>query len=169
MPAKLKTTINKIQFVPNPTNSAIIQEFNEYMMNSEFSVHHKNNNLKVVIAFANFLGSSVTFSDIDKKEQILEFLNTKMKDSYSDPERRWITTWNHYLNRIRLFFRWFHNRRVEIADNNERTPSEFVTPHFVKIKAKKPLRIVNLEPIPSSVNFSIIFCLFVPGWLFMNP
>jgi TFIIF-interacting CTD phosphatase-like protein len=57
MPAKLTTTINKIQLVPNQTNSAVIHEFYEYMKNSDFSVHHKNNNLNVVIAFANFLGS----------------------------------------------------------------------------------------------------------------
>ena len=28
-------------------------------MNSDLSVHHKNNNLKVVVAFANFLGFPV--------------------------------------------------------------------------------------------------------------
>lgn len=31
----------------------------KYMMNSDLSVHHKNNNLKVVVAFANFLGFPV--------------------------------------------------------------------------------------------------------------
>jgi len=61
MPTKLTTTINKIQTVPNQTNSAIIHEFYQYMNNTDSSVHHKNNNLKVVIAFANFLGSNVTF------------------------------------------------------------------------------------------------------------
>ena len=119
MPAKLMTTINKIQTVPNQTNSAIIHEFYQYMNNTDSSVHHKNNNLKVVIAFANFLGSNTTFHDIKKKEQILEFLNTKIKDPERDPERRWITTWNHYLNRIRLFFRWFYNYRGKEVDDKE--------------------------------------------------
>jgi hypothetical protein len=50
MPAKLTTTVNKIQLVPNQTNSIIIREFYEYMENADSSVHHKNNNLKVVIA-----------------------------------------------------------------------------------------------------------------------
>lgn len=54
MPAKLTTTINKIQLVSNKTNAAIIQEFYEYKKNSDVSVHHLNNNLKVVIAFTNF-------------------------------------------------------------------------------------------------------------------
>ena len=60
MPAKLITTINKIQIVPNQTNSAIIREFYQYMDSTDSSVHHKNNNLKVIIAFANFLGSNIT-------------------------------------------------------------------------------------------------------------
>src|SRR5918994_1031280 len=125
MPAKLTATINKIQTVPNQTNSAIIHDFDQYMDNTDSSVHHKNNNLKVVIAFANFLGSNVTFHEIKKKEQILEFLNTKIKDPELDPERRWITTWNHYLNRIRLFFRWFYNYRGKEVDNKEISQSEY--------------------------------------------
>ena len=125
MPAKLTTTINKIQTVPNQTNSVIIHDFYQYMDNTDSSVHHKNNNLKVVIAFANFLGSNVTFHEIKKKEQILEFLNTKIKDPELDPERRWITTWNHYLNRIRLFFRWFYNYSGVEVDNKEISQSEY--------------------------------------------
>ena len=108
---QLTTTINKIQSVPNQTNSVIINEFNQYMKDNDSSVHHQNNNLKVVIAFANFLGPSITFYEIKKKQQILAFLNTKIKDLNHDPEKRWITTWNHYLYRIRLFFRWLYNYR----------------------------------------------------------
>jgi hypothetical protein len=51
MPAKLTTTINKIQSVPNQTNLVIINEFYQYMKDSDSSLHHKKNNLKVVIAF----------------------------------------------------------------------------------------------------------------------
>ena len=139
MPAKLTTTINKIQTVPNQINSVIIHEFYQHMNNADSSIHHKNNNLKVVIAFANFLGSNITFHEIKKKEQILEFLNTKIKDPELDPERRWITTWNHYLNRIRLFFRWLYNHRGKEVDD-EISQSEYNTPEFVRIKTKKTKR-----------------------------
>jgi hypothetical protein len=67
MPAKLTTTINKIQSLPNQTNSVIINEFYHYMKDSDSSVHHQNNNLKVVIAFATFLGPVITFYEIKKK------------------------------------------------------------------------------------------------------
>jgi hypothetical protein len=41
---------------------------------------HQNNNLKVVLAFGNFIGKDILFYDVNKKEQILEFLNTKVKN-----------------------------------------------------------------------------------------
>ena len=62
------------------------------MDRTDSSIHHKNNNLKVIIAFANFLGSDFSFHEVKKKEQVLAFLNIKVKDSDSDPEKRWITT-----------------------------------------------------------------------------
>ena len=50
------------------------------MKNNDQSIHHQNNNIKVIIAFANFLGTGITFYEIKKKEQILAFMNTKIKD-----------------------------------------------------------------------------------------
>ena len=40
------------------------------MKDNDSSVHHQNNNLKVVIAFTNFLGSDITFYEIKKKEDL---------------------------------------------------------------------------------------------------
>ena len=39
--------------------------------------HQQNNNLKFIITFSNFIRSS--FYGINKREQILEFLNQKVK------------------------------------------------------------------------------------------
>jgi len=59
MPLKLSTTIGKIQNIPNPVNVQIVNEFRDYMRRNGSSEHHQNNNLKVVIAFGNFLGKNV--------------------------------------------------------------------------------------------------------------
>ena len=80
MPFKLSTTIGKIQNIPNPKNIEIINEFLEYMRNNGSSEHHQNNNLKIVIAFGSFIGGDISFLDIIKNEQILDFLNTKVKN-----------------------------------------------------------------------------------------
>ena len=87
MVAKLSTTINKIQSLPNSANSKIINEFLIYMKDNGSSERHQNNNLTVIIEFATFLGSNTTFNDINKKEQILSFLDIKIKDSAKDPEK----------------------------------------------------------------------------------
>jgi integrase/recombinase XerD len=68
------------------------------------SEHHQNNNLKVIIAFSKYLGSDTSFYDIKRKEQITKFLDTKAKSIEQDPDKKWITTWNNYLHRIKLFF-----------------------------------------------------------------
>jgi hypothetical protein len=64
MPAKLTTTINKIETVPNPTNAEIIGQFYHYMKGNDVSENHQNNCLKVVITLANFLGTSTTFYEL---------------------------------------------------------------------------------------------------------
>ena len=92
MPAKLTTTINKIQAVPNPTNVEIIGQFYLYLKDTDVSENHQNNCLKVVIALANFLGTDTTFYHIKNKEQITAFLDTKVKSREEDPDKRWITT-----------------------------------------------------------------------------
>ena len=55
------------------------------MRSNGSSDHHHNSNLKVVIAFGNFIGKDNSFYDINKKEQVLEFLNTKVKSYEGDP------------------------------------------------------------------------------------
>lgn len=138
MPVKLSTTVNKISFVPNATNSVIIQEFSEYMKQNGSSEHHQNNNLKAVIAFAAFLGHPTTFYDIRKKEQIIAFLDTKIRRE--DNERKWITTWNNYLHRLKLFLRWLYNQRGR--DPEDTAPqSDWDTPSFARIKEKKTKRV----------------------------
>lgn len=138
MPAKLSTTISKISSVPNPTSCTIIHEFSEYMKENGASEHHQNNNLKALISFAKFLGPYVTFHDIQKKEQITAFLDTKINNE--DPEKKWITTWNNYLTRLRLFFRWLYNCRNK--SSKDVTPqSDWETPPFARIKEKKTKRV----------------------------
>ena len=141
MPAKLITTINKIQTVPNPANGEIIGQFYHYMKSSDVSENHQNNCLKVVIALANFLGTGTTFYDIKNREQITAFLDTKVKGRDEDPDKRWITTWNHYLNRIRLFYRWLYNAKGKEVSGENILSSEWETPAFVKLKGKKTKRL----------------------------
>lgn len=110
------------------------------MKSNGSSEHHQNNNLKVAIAFAKFIGPDVTFYDVKKKGQIITFLDTTIKSPEHDPDKRWITTWNHYLHRIKLFFRWLYNQRGKELDDLT-SQSDWETPYFAKIKGKKIKRV----------------------------
>ena len=100
------------------------------MKTRDLSTNHQINNLKVMISFAGYLGPNICFHDILQKEDILAFLDSKKKDLENDPERRWITTWNYYLNRLRLFFRWLHNHGMNKSGDFD--TSEWKTPEFVQ-------------------------------------
>jgi integrase/recombinase XerD len=124
--------------VPNSVNSSVIQEFHRYMQSSGCSERNQNNNLKAIIASANFIGPDASFYDIRSRQQIICYLDTKIKNKEQDQEEKWITTWNDYLNRIKLFFRWLSNRQsTETYDFNK---SDWKTPDFVQIKEKKSKR-----------------------------
>jgi hypothetical protein len=84
------------------------------MHSNASSEHNQNNNLKVVISLGNFIGKDNSFFDIKKKEQIVEFINTNVKSYGEDPDKRLITAWNNYLNRLRLFYRWLYNQKTVI-------------------------------------------------------
>jgi integrase/recombinase XerD len=111
MPVKLSTTVNNINTIPNKENQILVKEFYEFMKASGTSYKYQNNNLKTIISFGKSLDPFVSFYSITNRDQIIKFLNTKMKDIANGPDQRWITTWNGYLSRIKYFFRWFYNMK----------------------------------------------------------
>jgi hypothetical protein len=139
MPFTLQTLTRKIETMPNTVNRNLVNEFYSYMTERDLSKNHKINNLKVVMSYADYLGPQITFHEINKNEDILSFLDTKKKDPEKDPEKKWITTWNYYLNRLKLFFRWLYNRSTNRS--GEFDTSDWNTPEFIQIKHKKTKRI----------------------------
>src|SRR5918993_3490261 len=136
MPVRLSTTVSKISSLPNSTNASLLAEFYQYMKSNGSSESHMNNSLKTNMAFAAFIGSDTTFYDIQRKEQIVDFLDTKIKSIEEDPDRKSITTWNDYLNDIKYFFRWLHNKKIRQKSESNESSSDWKTPAFVLIKKK---------------------------------
>jgi len=103
---------------------------------------NQNGNPKIMIYFAKFLGSDTSLYEIHKRDQIIAFLDTKIKDAENDPDKRWIRTWNDYLQRIKYFFRWLYNQK-EIEDKGlELIPtSDWNTTSFCQINEKRTKRI----------------------------
>jgi hypothetical protein len=120
MPVRLSTTVTKISSLPNSINATLLTEFYEYMKSNGASESHMNNSLKTNIAFSRFLGTDIAFHDIQKKEQIIVFLNSKIKSVDEDPDKKSITTWNDYLGDIKYFFRWLYNKRKTEKECSEK-------------------------------------------------
>lgn len=140
MPAKLTTTIRNIDIkVTNQTNRQIIREFYEYLQNIDTSENYQNGLLKVLIRYAEHLGNHTTFYQIQEKEQILDFLDSKRKIDKVDPDKKWITTWNDYLWRLKYFFRWLYNARDKGL--NAKSYETWNTPDFINLKMKRTKRL----------------------------
>ena len=69
------------------------------------SERHQNNYIKTILSFTQS-SDSKSLVDVDKREDILVFLQLKIKDKDLDPDQKWITTYNDYLHRLKHFFRW---------------------------------------------------------------
>ena len=83
MSTKLITTIKQITTaVSNPVNSALINDFYQYMKANGASERHQNNNLKAIIALAKFIGPDIRFYHLKRREDIITFLPSKEKRGY---------------------------------------------------------------------------------------
>lgn len=112
------------------------------MKNSGAGDKHINNNLKIVMGLSNFLEQNKLYEEI-KREEIIQFLDSKIKPIEQDPDKKWITTWNVYLNHLKYFFRWFYNVYAKFKNSNSDSPSstDWITPDFMKVKKKKTKRL----------------------------
>jgi integrase/recombinase XerD len=141
MPMKLATTLSHLHSILNMANKTILIEFHEYLKEVDTSENYQNQMLKQLIPYARFLGET-SFCDVSKKEQITVFLDTKAKSIESDPDKKWITTWNDYLWRVVYLFRWLHNYKLVKEIGEEPVSlSDWNTPSFAIIKKKKTKRL----------------------------
>jgi hypothetical protein len=135
LPAKLATTVEKIKRLYDSDNSRLILEFHDFMKENGASERHQNNNLKALLSFAQFINSK-SLGEIENKDDILTFLQSKIKDKDLDPDQKWITTYNDYLHRLKHFVRWMYNR------GNSASMDEWKTPDFLQtLKPKKTKRL----------------------------
>jgi hypothetical protein len=91
--------VSKIISLSNSTNANLLAESYQYMKNNGSS----EQSLKTYIAFATFIGSDTTFMISREKKRLLIFLDTKLKSTEEDPDRKSITTWKKFHN---CFVEW---------------------------------------------------------------
>ena len=135
MPQKLETILNKIPNIKNLINRQLILDFHKFLVSRDTSINYQKDNINVLVRYAEFLPDNLDFYQINIKDPIISFLDSKRKDKEEDPDQKWITTWNDYLWRLKYFFRWLHNSR------SNPNPEEWETPKFADIKKKKTKRL----------------------------
>ena len=90
MPVKLSTPVSKIESLSNSIHSKLTSKLYEYMNKNSLSESHINNTLKTNIFFSEFLGREISFHDVKNKEQIIDILDSKIKNPELDPDKKWI-------------------------------------------------------------------------------
>jgi hypothetical protein len=85
LPANLATTITNIEKkIKNQVNRIIVKEFFTFLKNQGISENYQNGLFKVLIRYAEYLGSDVTFYQNQDKEQIIKYLDLKRKTVEDD-------------------------------------------------------------------------------------
>jgi integrase/recombinase XerD len=127
----------------NRVNSDLLKDFYQHIKDDGTSENYQKGNLKAMVHFADHLGAATSFYDVNNQEQIISFLDTKIKSEQIDSDKRWITTWSDYLWRLKLFFRWLYNKKIrEINRHEVNLLDEWKTPSFLQqIKKKKTKRL----------------------------
>ena len=80
MTAKLSTTVSQIHTaVANEESRQLILQFFEFVKKIGTSERYQNNNLKAIIAYSRFIGSSISLDQVKCRTHITSFLDSKIK------------------------------------------------------------------------------------------
>ena len=82
MPTKLKDMLEKVRKLDNKSNSDLLIQFYEYMRAVRTSERYQSDVLKVLVKFSDSINDNLM--NVQKKEQIVGFLNTKIKNKEGD-------------------------------------------------------------------------------------
>jgi integrase/recombinase XerD len=109
MPSNLAAVIKRIDVsLTNARNRNLIYRFVDFMKSADITERYQKDNLFVILLYGRHLGDK-ELSNVDCRDDIINFLDTRKKDTTTDPDQKWIRTWNDYLQRIKYFMRWLHN------------------------------------------------------------
>ncbi|MEX2192509.1 MAG: hypothetical protein WD717_03920 [Nitrosarchaeum sp.] len=139
MTTKPETVIKQIEELPEIHSRPLLQ-FKDWLVDEEDSMLTNAANYLRVLKLFSFDFGEKDFRDVTK-EDVLNFLDKRKKSIEIDPEKRWVRTWNDYLNRLIGFYRWFTNHESGKAREDWDTPEPFNS-----IKKKKDKRDCSYSP-----------------------
>jgi integrase/recombinase XerD len=138
---RLDNVLKQIDYVENIVNKDLINEFSKYLILKDASANYQRNCIKIMLMFAEFIEKqkNLNLIEIESQEGILLFLDRRKRSREQDPDQKWITTWNDYLWRIKIFYRWYYN--TKILKNSLFDSHNWRTPEFINIPKKRTKRL----------------------------
>ena len=138
---RLENVLQQIETVENKVNKDLINQFSKYLITKDASANYQRNCIKIMLMFAEFLGrkKELNLTQAVSSDDILPFLDSRKRSKEEDPDQKWITTWNDYLWRIKIFYRWYYN--TKILKRNVFDSQNWKTPDFMTIPKKKTKRL----------------------------
>lgn len=124
----------------NPSNAMLLYNFLLVEQNERnVKLSTKTTHIKVIYLFNRFLH----FKDFEenKKQDVLDYLNSLKKSDADDPTHKWIGTYNTRQMILTKFFRWLYNK-------NEGDKEKWITPEC--IQRIKPLSRKEKSPYKPS-------------------
>jgi len=97
--SKPETIILQIKELKNKNHGDSFLEFNDWLLNDEDSSVRNASNYLMILRLFSLEISGKDLSEITR-EDVVQFLDKHKKSSEVDPDKKWVRTWNDYLNRL---------------------------------------------------------------------
>ncbi len=105
-------------------HSELFLQFYRFLLDHDSSERNATTYLRILFLFSGHIGPGKRICDVTSPD-IKSFLDARIKLEDSDPEKRWIVTWNEYYNRLYGFFRWYCNRNSDVERESWSCPPQF--------------------------------------------
>ncbi len=135
---KIGPILIQIEKLPEKQKQFIL-DFYKYKISGQYTENNVGTYLKILKNFAEE-NPGLDLANAER-ETILGFLDKRIKPLDDDPDQKWITTWNHYRDRLSTVYKWWLNKDSDVDEEDWKSPKM-----FAKIRKKKTKRQATYKP-----------------------
>jgi hypothetical protein len=109
-------------------------DFYNYKTRGQYTENNVGTYLKIIKNFAQE-NPDTNLTELTQ-DDILAFLDKRKKSPNDDPDAKWMTTWNHYRDRLLHIIKWHENYQSGLDEEDWTTPELFLKIKKLNIKRK---------------------------------
>ena len=133
MTSKPETVLLQIEQLENQDHSKLFLQFYHWLTDDEDSSVRNATNYMMILRLFSVEIAKKDLKDVTK-DDVIQFLDKRKKSTEVDPDKKWIRTWNDYLNRLIGFYRWLANHDSNKYREDWKNPYPFDIIRKKKIK-----------------------------------